>query len=338
MMLQDFENQLLVAVQQPGAINIPGAPNWASLSNPQYSQGIFDFFINKGYQRVAGDLRNYNLMLTTANFPSIAEVGTYPINAPVQANVNTTPTGPITAGLATVTPASISNIGLATTLIIDPGTAVAEIFTVAANTATTFTAPFVFNHLSSAIIRGVVWPKSAVLRRAYYSPQGLGYTQEYRPGGDLISWEDFQVYTDQGFLTSTSFATQPGKMAVTPDRGNLAMFSGPSASGDVITVQYAPIPTSGADVCPFLVSETDVCLLPDDVCEAVVQWALVYIWLRERQAGMATQARALYKEEIARAKENYALASAGDSMRFNDFGVGGFPGVLGAIGGLQGGP
>lgn len=333
MNLGDMENSVLVTLQQPGAQNLPAAPAWSTLTNPQLSQGVVDFYINRGYERVLSDLYILDLSLVTATFPSIASTGLYPISPPTTAPVATTLGLAVTTiGSQTVPLANMANVTLGTTLFVEN-----EVVVVSAVTATTLTAIFSNTHAINAVVRGVKWPKSRQVRRAYYSPQGLGYTQEYRPGGDLIPWDEFQKYTDHGFLTATSFATQPGKMSVTPDRTKLAMFSGPSQAGDVITVQYAPFATVGADVCPVLAAATDTPLLPEDAHEAIVYYALSWLWLRLREAGMSQMSRSTYSEEIARLRNQYADRFAGDSMRFEDLGGAGV-GVLGSVGGLSGMP
>ena len=333
MNLGDMENSVLVTLQQPGAQNLPAAPAWNLLTNPQFSQGVVDFYLNRGYERVLSDLYILDLSLVTATFPSIASTGLYPISPPVTSPVTTALAGAITVtGAQAVTPASMTNVTLGTTLFVEN-----EIVVVTAIAATTFTATFSSTHPAAAVVRGVKWPKSRQVRRAYYSPQGLGYTQEYRPGGDLVPWDEFQKYTDHGFLTATSFATQPGKMSVTPDRTKLAMFSGPAQAGDIITVQYAPFASVGADVCPVLAAATDTPLLPEDAHEAIVHYALGWLWLRLREAGMSQMSKTMYSEEIARLRNQYADRFAGDSMRFEDLGGAGV-GVLGSVGGLSGMP
>jgi len=327
-----MENSVLVTLQQPGAINLPAAPNWGALVNPQISQGIVDFYLNRGYERLLSDLYALDLALVTATFPSVAQQGLYALKPPPKSTANTLLSTAIAgAGAQVATPVSMAGITLGAALFVEN-----EIVNATAITATTFTATFASAHIANVVVRGAAWPRMRQLRRVYYSPQGLGYMQEYRPGGDLIPWDEFQKYTDHGFLTLTSFATQPGKISVTPDRRNLAMFSAPASSGDLITVQYAPFATVGADVAPTLVNATDVPILDEDTHEAIVQFALSYVWLRLREAGMAAAARAMYIDEVRRIKADYADRFNGDSMSFEDKNGYGF-GVLGAIGGLQGG-
>lgn len=335
MRLADFENDVLLMLQQPGAA-FPN-PNFVALTNPQFSQQIVDFYINQGYARTLSDLADYDLTLVTASFGSQAYNGVYPFAqngfGGVTDLTSTIPLGVPAPGLQAVAPASMTNVIVGSYLNVGGFQAAgSEYVAVTAVTATTFTARFLYAHGAAAPIYQAVFPNIRQVRRCYYAPQGLGYTQEYMPGGDLIDWDEFQSYTDQGYLTSTSYATQPGKMAVTPDRKSLAMYSAPYLSGDIITVQYAPIPTPGADFCPTLVNQTDVSVLPEDCNEAVVQWALSRLWLRERQAGAASYSKSAYTDEINRIRDEYRRSSSGSSLRIREKGL---SGILGGLGGLS---
>jgi hypothetical protein len=112
------------------------------------------------------------------------------------------------------------------------------------------------------------------------------------------------------------------------------VFSAPAQSGDGILIDYAPLPTAGADIVPTLVNETDEPVVDDDCCEAIVFWALSRLWMRERQAGASAAYLQLYLNEIERIRVEYRKASSGDSMRFMSKWQG--VGTLGSIGGLSG--
>ncbi len=333
--LGTMESEIIAELQQPGSA-FPGPPTWASLTNPQYAQGIVDNYINRGYVRLMSDLVDWEIYLVRAVWPSIAMQAYYPLSplttsaAATTLGTNTTPGSQVV-----VTPPSLTGIVQGCGLIVNPGGATEEtiyVTSVAAPNATIF--QLNFPHASSEALRGVVYPAVRQVRRFYYAPQELLYAQEYVPGGDLISWNEFQDYTGRGFLTPFSYATQPGKAAVTPNRQMIAVFSAPAASGDGIMIDYAPLPTAGADFVPTLVNETDTPVLPDDCCEAIVFWALSRLWMRERQAGASAAYLQLYLNEVERIRTEYRKNSAGDSMRFRQKWAG--VGTLGSIGGLSG--
>jgi hypothetical protein len=336
MQLQQMESDLLAVLQQPGSA-FPGPPTWASLTNPQYAQGIIDYYLNRGYIRLMSDMCDWDLYLVRAAWPSIAMQAYYPI-----APIATITAAPTTLGTTTtpgsqvvVTPPSLVGITQGCGLILNPGNATQEVVFV-----TNVSSPHVtlfqlnFPHASTEVLRGVVYPTVRQVRRFYYAPQALLYQQEYIPGGDLIGWNEFQRYTDKGFLTPFSYATQPGKAAVTPNRQFLAVFSAPAQSGDGILMDYCALPTAGADIVPTLVNETDVPVVPDDCCEAIVFWALSRLWMRERQAGASMAYMQMYMQELERIRTEYRKTSSGDSMRFQEKWVG--VGTLGSIGGLSG--
>jgi hypothetical protein len=331
-----MENICLSILQQPGS-NFPNPPAWSSLTNPQYAQGIVDAFLNRGYIRLMSDLAEWEIYVVRAAFPSIAQQMYYPI-APIQhANtVNTTIGTSVTPGSqVVVTPPSLTGITSGTGLILNPGGVTQETVFVASVEAPNITLfQMNFPHSSTDVMRGINYPNVRQVRRFYYAPQQLLYQQEYIPGGDLISWNEFQRYTDKGFLAPFSFATQPGKAAVTPNRQFLAVFSAPAFSGDGILMDYAPLPTAGADYVPTLVNETDEPVLPDDCSEAIINYAMSQLWMRERQAGASAAYLQLYLNDLARIREEYRKNSSGDSMRFQEKWVG--VGTLGSIGGLSG--
>jgi hypothetical protein len=335
MNLGTMESEVLSTLQQPGA-SFPGPPTWSQLTNPQYAQGIVDNYINRGYIRLMSDLTDWELYIVRAAWPSIALQNYYPI-APIETSAAATTLGTTTTpgSQIIVTPPSLTGIKQGQGLILNPGNPTQEVVFIASVQAPSVTIfQMNFPHQASEVLRGVVYPTVRQVRRFYYAPQQLLYMQEYVPGGDLIGWNEFQRYTDKGFLTPFSYATQPGKAAVTPNRQFLAVFSAPGQSGDGILMDYAPLPTAGADIVPTLVNETDTPVLPDDCCEAIVQWALSELWMRERQAGASMAYRQLYMQEVERIRTEYRKASAGDSMRFQAKWIG--VGTLGSIGGLSG--
>lgn len=78
MTLGDLSNLILTTLQQPGAsftVGGGGGPNWASLTNPQYSQGLVEFSINEGYRATMGDL--WDMQLTVVTFTLTSTVNTF---------------------------------------------------------------------------------------------------------------------------------------------------------------------------------------------------------------------------------------------------------------------
>src|ERR1017187_1877585 len=126
MTLSDMENRLLIELQQnPMGTSVPlGSPNWGSITNPQYSQGVIDFTINLAYKRLMGDVCNLNLAQARFTVPAVANQFYYTFNPPP-------------AGTPTI----------------------------------------------------------AKIKRVQYTPTGLGYTAEYFPGEDLVSWDEYMDQT-----------------------------------------------------------------------------------------------------------------------------------------------
>jgi hypothetical protein len=78
--LGDIENTILMMLSEPGANFVLGqGPSWSSLTNPQYSQALLDYFINLAYKRVASDLADYNLLAAKFTITTSTGVGTYSI-------------------------------------------------------------------------------------------------------------------------------------------------------------------------------------------------------------------------------------------------------------------
>lgn len=333
--LGDMESDILATLQAPGSA-FPSPPTWSMLTNPQYAQGIVDYYINRGYIRLMADLAEWEIYLVRAVFPSIARQPFYPISPIPTSSATTTLGTTITPGSQViVTPPSLTGITSGTGLILNPGQPTQEVVFVSSVAAPSITLFQVnFPHASSEVLRGIKYPSVRQVRRFYYAPQALLYAQEYVPGGDLISWNEFQRYTGKGFLTPFSYATQPGKASVTPGRQYLALFSAPANSGDGVLMDYAPIPTAGADFCPTLVAATDTTVLEDDCNDTIVNWALSRLWMRERQAGASSAYLQLYINDLERIRLEYRKASSGDSQSFTQKWVG--VGTLGSIGGLSG--
>lgn len=78
MALADMENSFLAQLQAPGAV-FGGSPNWGSLTNPSFGQGLVDFFLNEGYKRLMVDLSDLDIFLTTITIASVASTSSYAI-------------------------------------------------------------------------------------------------------------------------------------------------------------------------------------------------------------------------------------------------------------------
>jgi hypothetical protein len=103
MALQDMENRLLIELQQnPVSTVTPlGAPNWASLTNPQFNQGVVDFAINSGYIKVMSLVARLEMFQTSVTIPVVPNQFYYTFNPPTAGSprvaklkrVQYTPTG-----------------------------------------------------------------------------------------------------------------------------------------------------------------------------------------------------------------------------------------------------
>lgn len=74
MQLMDLENECLIYLQQPGA-NPGGAPTWSSLTNPQFNQAVIDWSINRGYERLMGDVAEMEIVANS--FTVSSTTGTF---------------------------------------------------------------------------------------------------------------------------------------------------------------------------------------------------------------------------------------------------------------------
>jgi hypothetical protein len=154
--------------------------------------------------------------------------------------------------------------------------------------------------------------------RLFYAPQGLNYNLEFEPGIRMLPWKEFQRYTAAGYLDNYSFGVQPEVCAVNPGRNQLWFYPGTASAGDVITLQYIPIPTNGTQV-PLLSGPTDTpIILPDDVQELIIYYAAAKLLPRARDAAGAAYYQQLYQTEFARIKQDYLRDSGANKMRFSD--------------------
>ena len=156
-------------------------------------------------------------------------------------------------------------------------------------------------------------PVISTVHRVYYAPQGLLYTKEFGGQLEFKSWNDYQVETSLGMAQPFAFGVQPTYCAITPDRTKVAFMPGPAATGDTITVQYTPLPTAGAAVCPTLTGSAGT-VLSTDFDEAIVMWAMWILWQKARQKDLALQSKADYKEEIKRLIDSNQQSSIQDSI------------------------
>jgi hypothetical protein len=164
----------------------------------------------------------------------------------------------------------------------------------------------------------LVQPPIHRLAQLYYAPQNLMYNLEFEPGIRMIPWKEFQRYTAAGYLEQYSFGTQPEVCSVEPSRQFLWFYPGTANAGDVITINYIPIPTAGSQV-PLMVAETDSPLiLPDDVQELIPYYALWKLLPRARDASGAAFYQKFYLNEIERLKNNYLRSSGANRLRFTD--------------------
>lgn len=318
--LGNLENMALFVLQQPGANFAAGVPNWASLTNPQYNQQVLDFYFNEGYKQLLRDTNDFAPFLVTQTFPSVANQYQYAIPNPT-GTVATSVAASIAAGTQTVTPGAMTNIVQGCSLIVDSANAaLTETVVVTATTATTYTAPFINAHAAGALVANPIMPTVARIQRVYYAPQGQNYNFEFRPGQELIGWNQFQhLYTAQGYLQKYAFGTRPNAATVSPDRKFLQLYPGSASSGDQITIQYTPMLTAGATTCAPLVNATDTPLFPEDYHEAILQWALSILWLRARDQGQAADARQQYQQMVASYRTAYLQTNAGETFGFQPF-------------------
>ncbi len=93
----------------------------------------------------------------------------------------------------------------------------------------------------------------------------------------------------------------------------LGFFPGSASAGDLITLKYAPMWTTGTDVGP-LVLNTDTPYFAEDCHDAIVFYALQFLWIKARELATAQYFAGLYTEEIQRLRESYLRRSRGDRV------------------------
>lgn len=159
------------------------------------------------------------------------------------------------------------------------------------------------------------------LCRLFYAPQGLQYNLEFEPGVRMIPWKQFQRYTAAGYLEAYSFGTQPEVCAVSPDRQFLYFYPGTANAGDIITLQYIPIPTANTEV-PLLVNPTDTpVILPDDVQDLIPYYAAWKLLPRARDAAGAAYYGKLFVDEVDRLSQDYFRQSGANRQTISDAGM-----------------
>lgn len=187
------------------------------------------------------------------------------------------------------------------------------------STTTTYIYPF-----PPAPTASLVFPEVSHIARIYYHPFGLLYTREFRPGTELVSWAKFQRVTGQGYLLPYSFGTQPTWATVDPLRQNIYFYPGSARSGDIVTVQYSPIPSPyiggvAPTGCPILVNSTDTPITPYDTHMAIFYYAMHLLWIRAREADQAKVSRAMYDAEIKLIKDKYTKITHADTITVEPF-------------------
>jgi hypothetical protein len=143
-------------------------------------------------------------------------------------------------------------------------------------------------------------PLVRMVHRVRYNPQGLPYNRDMIPGAKLIAYDTYQRITGAGYLQPYSFGTEPQYCTISPSRQFINFFPGPNTTGDIITVEYAPLLTAGTNAAP-LVNETDVPFgVMEDWYDAIVYGACMWLWPVAREMGARDDYRKMYMEEIAR--------------------------------------
>lgn len=160
-------------------------------------------------------------------------------------------------------------------------------------------------------------PNIQQLRRVYYQPQGQLYQRENAAGSRLIAWGEFLEATAGGYLAQFSFATEPDYISLSPDRQWLNFWPGPASTGDLVTVEYVPAATASTGQ-PVLVNQTDIVPLPDDLRDLLVLGAMYWVWPVAGQFGLRAETVTEFKAELARIREDWSKASAGESQRIVD--------------------
>jgi hypothetical protein len=151
-----------------------------------------------------------------------------------------------------------------------------------------------------------------------YQALGQLFQLDLEPGARLISVEEFNRKTMAGYLLPFSFTTWPDYCAVSTKRDSLYLFGAPSTYGDTITVEYCPIITSNTTIAAsawgYLVNATDIPLLPEDAQDAVWIGAVGLLNPKAREFENGKSYLQMYRDEVARIKENYTRDSAGDAQ------------------------
>jgi hypothetical protein len=161
-------------------------------------------------------------------------------------------------------------------------------------------------------------PPVAEVRRVFYAPVGLGYNLEFAPGARLLPWKEYQKYTASGYFNQFSYGTQPEICTVTPDRTQIVFFPSPANQGDIITLQYSPVPTVGSLV-PLMSGETYVPpYLPDDFQELIPMYAIHKLLPKARATIAAKEQLDLYYKQLEYTRAMWKRRHGADQQRFTD--------------------
>ena len=167
-------------------------------------------------------------------------------------------------------------------------------------------------------------PYIRTVRSVYYQPLGLTYNIRRAPGVRLISWEEYQQKTVDGYLQYFSAGLQPDYVAMDTQRQNLYLFPTPFNTGDTITFQYAPQLTNSANVPAtnwgYLSNPTDQppAQFPEDACDCIWMYATFLLWPKSREIGTAHVYLDMYKDKLKEIIANYFQASQGASFGIRD--------------------
>ncbi len=175
---------------------------------------------------------------------------------------------------------------------------------------------------SAATLSGgtAVSPNIRKVRSVYYQPLGLTYNLRRAPGVRLVSWEEYERQTADGYMQYFSAGSQPSYVAMDEQRANLYLYPTPYQAGDTIGFRYAPQITSTASIPAtnwgYLVSGSDSppSALPEDANDCIWMYASFLLWPKAREIGTGMTYDQVYEKKKNEVLANYMDASAGASF------------------------
>lgn len=88
MLCQDVQNEILSTLQQSELVNFGNAPNWNSVTNPEFDRPTILHWINRSIIKIYRDVSDIDVAAFTATFLSTANTAAYGLPPPIVGTPN----------------------------------------------------------------------------------------------------------------------------------------------------------------------------------------------------------------------------------------------------------